>query len=66
LYDDHLKIVTTIQEKPSVRIRFNYSIYNGENKLIHEGETHLAFVDKKSGRPCRPPETFMNVLKPYF
>ena len=66
LYDDHLKIVTTIQEKPSVRIRFNYSIYNGESKLIHEGETHLAFVDKKSGRPCRPPQAFMEVLKPFF
>lgn len=66
LYDDHLRIVTTIHEKPSVRIRFSYVIYNSDGKLLHEGETHLAFVDKKTGRPCRPPETFMEVLKPYF
>jgi acyl-CoA thioester hydrolase len=66
LYDDRLKIVTTIREKPSVRISFFYQIYNGDEKLIHEGETHLAFVDKKSGRPCRPPQVFMDVLKPYF
>jgi acyl-CoA thioester hydrolase len=66
LYDDHLKVVTTIYEKPSVRICFNYTIYNEANVLIHEGETHLAFVDKKTGRPCRPPQLFMDVLNPYF
>ena len=66
LYDDHLKIVTTILTKPSVRISFNYSIYNASGILIHEGETHLAFVDKKTGKPCRPPKVFTDVLKPYF
>ncbi len=66
LYDDHLKIVTTIREKPTVRIRFEYEIFNGASALIHQGETLLAFVDKKSGKPCRPPEVFQNILKPYF
>lgn len=66
LYDDELTIVTTVREKPGVRIKFNYSIYNGEGKLIHEGETLLAFVNKTTGRPCRPPEEFMKVLQPYF
>lgn len=66
LYDDLLKIVTTIRERPSVRIRFEYEIFNDKGSLIHQGETLLAFVDKKSGRPCRPPEHFQNVLKPYF
>lgn len=66
LYDDNLKVVTTIREKPGVRIKFEYDIFNGEGVLIHQGETMLAFVDKKTGRPCRPPEVFMNVLKPYF
>jgi len=66
LYDDHLKIVTTIKERPSVRICFTYAIYNEVGKLVHSGETHLAFVNKKSGKPCRPPQIFMDVLKPYF
>ena len=66
LYDDEITIVTTIREKPSVRIQFEYTLYNGQGKLIHEGKTLLAFVDKKSGRPCRPPEVFMKVLQPYF
>jgi acyl-CoA thioester hydrolase len=66
LYDDHLKIVTIIRERPSVRIKFEYEIFNQEGRLIHQGETLLAFVQKSTGRPCRPPEHFQNVLKPYF
>lgn len=66
LYDDEITIVTTLREKPSVKIKFEYALYNGSGKLIHEGETLLAFVDKKSGRPCRPPEVFRKVLEPYF
>lgn len=66
LYDDLLKIVTTIRVKPSVKITFEYEIFNGQNKLIHQGETLLAFVQKNNGRPCRPPEVFQKVLAPYF
>ena len=65
-YDELLKIVTTIREKPTVRIKFEYEIFNEQNKLINQGETLLAFVDTKTGRPCRPPELMMNVLTPFF
>jgi acyl-CoA thioester hydrolase len=65
-YDELLTIVTTIKEKPGVRIRFDYQIFNEEKKLINEGETLLAFVDKKSNRPCRPPLAMQTVLEPYF
>ena len=66
LYDDLLRIVTTIRNKPGVRIQFEYEIFNPSGKLINKGETLLAFVDKKSGRPCRPPEAFDKVLENYF
>jgi acyl-CoA thioester hydrolase len=65
-YDEDLKIVTTICEKPRARIKFNYEIYGQENNLIHQGETALAFVDKVTKKPCRPPEILQNVLYPYF
>ena len=65
-YDELLKIVVTIPEKPSVRIRFLYEIFNEQSKLIHRGETLLAFVNQKTGRPCRPPEPFQKVLERYF
>jgi acyl-CoA thioester hydrolase len=66
LYDDLLKIVTIIREKPGVRIKFEYEIFNGDNKLIHQGETLLVFVDKQSGKPCRPPQIFQKILEPFF
>lgn len=65
-YDDKLRIVTSIKEKPGVRIRFEYEIFNEENKLIHQGETLLVFINKTSGRPCKPPEAFDKVLEPFF
>jgi len=66
LYDDKLRIVTTIRDKPGVRIKFEYEISNEAGKILHQGETLLAFVNKKTGRPCRPPDAFDKVLEPYF
>lgn len=66
LYDELLRIVVTIPERPSVRIRFLYEIFNEQGTLIHKGETRLAFVNQKTGRPCRPPEAFQKILASYF
>jgi acyl-CoA thioester hydrolase len=66
LYDDLLRVQTTIRVKPGVRIKFEYEIFNPKGKLINQGETLLAFVDKKTGRPCRPPAIFGQVLEPFF
>jgi acyl-CoA thioester hydrolase len=65
-YDELLTIVTTIKDKPSVKIRFEYEIFNEANKLINKGETLLAFIDKNTNRPCRPPQAMENVLEPFF
>jgi len=66
LYDDEIKIITIIRDRPGVRIRFEYDMYNSDGKLIHKGETFLVFVNKASGKPCRPPEAFMRLLQPFF
>jgi acyl-CoA thioester hydrolase len=66
LYDELLTIVTTIREKPTVKIRFEYEIFNEAKKLINKGETLLAFVDKNTNRPCRPPQAMAKVLEPFF
>ncbi len=66
LYDELLRVRVTISDKPSVRIRFKYEIFNEQGTLIHRGETLLAFVNQRTGRPCRPPEAFQKVLEPYF
>jgi len=66
LYDENLRIVTTLRELPGVRIRFDYEIYNEAGSLLHTGETLLAFVSKATGRPCRPPEVMMSLLVRFF
>ena len=66
LYDEQLKIVTTIRQRPSVKITFEYEIFNEANTLIHKGETVLVFVDRKTNRPCRPPKEMEDVLDPFF
>ena len=65
-YDDLLRIVTTLREKPGVKIKFEYEIFNEEDKLIHQGETLLVFINKTTNRPCRPPEAMDKVLAPFF
>lgn len=65
-YDELLRIVTTVRQMPSVRIRFEYEIYNEANALIHQGETLLVFIDKQTNRPCRPPRQMEDVLQPFF
>jgi len=65
-YDEVLRIVTTLRQMPGVRITFYYEFYNEGNKLIHQAETMLTFVDKNTGRPCRPPQVMQQVLEPFF
>jgi acyl-CoA thioester hydrolase len=66
LYDELLRIVCVIRDKPGIRIKFEYEIFNEQGKLIHIGETLLVFVDKQTSKPCRPPEEMEKVLEPFF
>ena len=65
-YDDLLRIVTTLREKPGVRIRFEYEIFNSMNTLINQGETVLVFINKETNRPCRQPPAMQKVLEQFF
>ncbi len=62
-YDDLLTVRTTVKELPVSRMHFYYEVFNKKNKLLNTGETVLAFVNMKSGRPCAAPEWFVKALK---
>lgn len=66
LYDDLLIIKTVIKELPTLKIIFDYEIYNQKNELINTGNTVLVFIDMYSNRPCRAPESFIEKIKKYF
>lgn len=56
VYDDALRIVTTMSEKPSLRIRLQYEVFRAET-LLATGQTVHAFIDRQ-GAPVRPPSAF--------
>ena len=65
-YDDLLTIKVSIKKMPLNRITFDYEIFNEHKKLIHIGETILAFVDMKNGKACDAPNAIVSILKPLF
>ena len=65
-YDDLLTIKTTISKMPSVKIEFNYEIFNEKKELITKGQTTLVFLSKETMKPTKCPENLLQRLKPYF
>lgn len=65
-YDDLLTVKVFIKEKPSVKIRFDYEVYNEEGKLLNSAYTVLCFVNQKTGRPGLPPQPFQDLMGKYF
>ena len=64
VYDDTLTIVTTLREKPLLRIRLEYEVRRGED-LLATGFTVHAFIDRE-GRPVRPPPAAMALFGAAF
>jgi acyl-CoA thioester hydrolase len=53
VYDDTVTIVTTLREKPLLRIRLDYEVLRGD-ELLATAHTVHAFIDRE-GKPIRPP-----------
>jgi acyl-CoA thioester hydrolase len=64
LYDDTLEIVTTLRERPAIRIRLEYEVRRGEDLLATGASLH-AFVDR-TGRPVRPPAWAAALIREAF
>ena len=58
-YDDEVRIVTTVNEMPGVRITFHYECFNQHNELLNTGSVTLVFIDKVKNKPMQPPVWFM-------
>ncbi|WP_278035087.1 acyl-CoA thioesterase [Flavobacterium nitratireducens] len=55
-YDDILRVKTIFKSQKSVKIEFDYEIYNEEDELLTIGHSVLVFVDMKTGRPIAAPD----------
>lgn len=66
VYDDLLVIKTIIRELPSLKIMFDYEVYNQKNELLNLGSTTLVFINKATNKPCRAPESFIEKIGKFF
>lgn len=62
LYDDLLTVVTEIEKIPTIRIVFNYKIYNENDELLTTASTTLVFVDKETKKPIMAPDYLLEKL----
>jgi len=62
-YDDILTVRTILKKQESVKIEFDYEIYNEGGELLTIGNSVLVFVDMKTGRPVTPPDYVKEKLK---
>lgn len=63
LFDDELKIITKLKKIPSVKIEFDYEIFNQNDELLTTASTVLVFIDTNSRKPIRCPEYILDKLK---
>jgi acyl-CoA thioester hydrolase len=62
-YDDLLTVRTIIKKIPKVKFKIVSQIFNEEKELINEGEVVLAFMNFKTGRPCKAPDELVDILR---
>tara|TARA_R100001369_G_scaffold26415_2_gene47691 strand:- start:224 stop:631 length:408 start_codon:yes stop_codon:yes gene_type:complete len=65
LYDNVLKVKTTLKKKPTASIEFNYELHNESDVLLATGSTILAFIDTNRNRPTRCPKHLLDKLQDY-
>lgn len=63
-YDDVLTIKTVLSTTLSARVRFDYSIFRGDD-LLTRGYTIHCFMDINSMHATRPPRLFSDFLRKY-
>ena len=66
MYDDEVRIVTSVKDIPGVRITFHYECFNQKNELLNTGTVTLEFVDGVKKKPTLPPEWFMEPFEKAF
>jgi len=64
LYDDVITIITTLADKPLLRIQLSYEVRRGD-ELLATGQSAHAFIDRE-GRPVRPPPNFTARMNELF
>lgn len=62
MYDDLLTVRTILKKKPTVKIEFDFQIFNEKQVLLAEANVVLAFIDMKRNRPVRCPQYLLDII----
>ena len=63
---DTLRIVTSVDEVPRVRLKIRNEIYNQDGILLCDGEVGLGFIDAQTRRPVRCPEELVDFFEKHI
>ncbi len=61
-FDDEITVKTTLKKIPTVKIEFEYEIFNQKDELLTTGHTMLAFINMKTNKPMRCPDYILKKL----
>jgi len=62
-FDDELTVKTSLRTIPTVRIVFDYEIYNQNHELLTTASTTLVFVNSKTRKPILCPSYLLEKIK---
>jgi acyl-CoA thioester hydrolase len=62
LYDEVIKVKTTLRKLPSVKIEFDYEIFNESGDILVTANTVLAFINMETKRPMKCPDYILEKL----
>ncbi|MFK7812292.1 MAG: acyl-CoA thioesterase [Maribacter sp.] len=62
LYDDLITVRTILKKMPSVKIEFDFEIYNEAREILAEATVVLAFIDMERNRPVRCPQYLLDLI----
>ncbi len=63
---DIIRVVTTIENKPLVKIVAKAEIFNEQNELICNGEVTVGFIHSDSRKATRAPKILTDLTDKYF
>jgi len=61
-YDELLTLKTIMKKMSSVKIEFDYELYNEKEELLTTANSILVFVHMKTGKPIAPPAYISELL----
>ncbi len=65
-YDQEIFLETRLEEMPGSRITFHYTLKSAEDEVLTTAVITLVFVDMKTQRPMKIPESLAKLMQPHF